>query len=91
MSKLIKRELPDGAWKDFLPHALSIIEDIKRHDNKIYGGKTLLWDQSAALYIIYPEIFKKHGGPGGHYEAAVSPEEFRTKWTQATNQAKTYK
>ena len=59
--------------------------------NKIYGGKTLLWDQSAALYMIYPELFKKIGGPGGHYEAAVSPEEFRAKWTQATNQAKTYK
>jgi hypothetical protein len=59
--------------------------------NKTYGGKTLLWDQAAALYMIYPEIFKKLGGPGGHYEAAVSPEELRSKWTHATNQAKTYK
>lgn len=59
--------------------------------NKVYGGKTLLWDQSAALYMVYPEIFKKLGGPNGHFEAAVSPEEFRTKWTEATNQAKTYK
>jgi len=59
--------------------------------NKIYGGKTLLWDQSAALYMVYPEIFKKVGGPNGHFEAAVSPQEFRAKWTEATNQAKTYK
>ena len=59
--------------------------------NKIYGGKSLLWDQSAALYMVYPEIFKKLGGPSGHFEAAVSPEEFRAKWTEATNQAKTYK
>jgi inosine-uridine nucleoside N-ribohydrolase len=59
--------------------------------NKIYGGKSLLWDQSAALYMVYPEIFKKLGGPEGHFESAVSPEEFRAKWTEATNQAKTYK
>lgn len=59
--------------------------------NKTYGGKTLMWDQSAVLYIIYPEIFKKVGGPVGYYESAVSPEELRVKWTQATNQAKTYK
>lgn len=59
--------------------------------NKIYGGKSLLWDQSAALYMVYPEIFKKLGGPNGHFEAAVSPQEFRAKWTEATNQAKTYK
>jgi hypothetical protein len=31
MSIVIERELPDGAWKDLLPHALSIIEDIKRN------------------------------------------------------------
>lgn len=59
--------------------------------NKTYGGKSLLWDQSAALYMFYPEIFKKLGGPNGHFEPAVSPEEFRAKWTEATNQAKTYK
>lgn len=59
--------------------------------NKVYGGKTLLWDQTAALYMVYPEIFKKLGGPKGHFSPAVSPEELRAKWTEATNQAKTYK
>jgi hypothetical protein len=34
MNKVIERELPDGAWKDLLPHALSIIENIKIHGNK---------------------------------------------------------
>jgi hypothetical protein len=29
MNKVIERELPDGVWKDLLPHALSIIENMK--------------------------------------------------------------
>ena len=65
--------------------------DLDDWPNKHYGGKTLLWDQSAALYMIYPEIFKKVGGLKGHYEADISPEQLRAKWTEATNNAKTYK
>ena len=46
MNKVIERELPDGAWKDLLPHALSIIENIKIHDIKdpfwTFGGGTVL-------------------------------------------------
>jgi predicted nucleotidyltransferase component of viral defense system len=46
MNKVIERELPDGAWKDLLPHALSIIENIKIHGNKdpfwTFGGGTVL-------------------------------------------------
>ena len=59
--------------------------------NSTYGGKSLLWDQSAALYMVYPEIFKKFGGPHGHVKTILSPDAFRSKWTDATNQAKTYK
>jgi hypothetical protein len=29
MTAIVERDLPSGAWKDLLPHALSIIEDIK--------------------------------------------------------------
>lgn len=46
MNKVIERELPDGAWKDLLPHALSIIENIKIHGNNdpfwTFGGGTVL-------------------------------------------------
>jgi hypothetical protein len=31
MTAIVERDLPSGAWKDLLPHALSIIEDIKNH------------------------------------------------------------
>lgn len=31
MNNIIERELPEGVWRDLLPHALSIIEDIKNH------------------------------------------------------------
>jgi predicted nucleotidyltransferase component of viral defense system len=46
MNIVIERELPDGAWKHLLPHALSIIEDIKRHGTPdpfwTFGGGTVL-------------------------------------------------
>lgn len=54
------------------------------------GGKSLLWDQTAALFLVYPEAFTKIGGPGGHYEPTVTAEEFRTLWTEATNRAVIY-
>ncbi len=41
-----ERILPEGVWSDLLPHALSIIEDIKKHGVKdpfwTFGGGTLL-------------------------------------------------
>ncbi len=46
MSNLIESELPEGVWKDLLPHALSIIEDIKNHGTPnpfwTFGGGTVL-------------------------------------------------
>ena len=43
---MIERELPEGVWKDLLPHALSIIEDIKHHGTPdpfwTFGGGTVL-------------------------------------------------
>ena len=81
--------LPNTLKQVLLGHAESW--NLDTWPNKRYGGKSLLWDQSAALYMVYPEIFKKLGGPEGHFEAAISPQAFRAKWTEATNEAKTYK
>jgi hypothetical protein len=38
MNKAIERDLPNGVWRELLPHALSIIEDIKSHGNPIHFG-----------------------------------------------------
>lgn len=54
------------------------------------GGKSLLWDQSAALFLVHPEAFDNVGGPGGHYEPALSPDDFRALWTDSTNAAVAY-
>ncbi len=41
-----ERILPEGVWSDLLPHALSIIEDIKKHGSQdpfwTFGGGTVL-------------------------------------------------
>lgn len=43
---MIEYKLPQGAWQDLLPHALSIIEDIKDHGTPdpfwTFGGGTVL-------------------------------------------------
>ena len=89
VKNLDSQGLPNTLKQVLLGHTQSW--NLDSWPNKQYGGKSLLWDQSAALYMIYPEIFKKVGGPNGHFEADVSPEKFRAKWTEATNNAKTYK
>lgn len=54
------------------------------------GGKSLLWDQSAALFLVHPDAFMNVGGSGGHYEPSVSPDDLRKLWTRLTNAAVTY-
>lgn len=89
VSNLESQGLPNTLKQVLLKHPESW--NLDTWPNEQYGGKSLLWDQSAALYMIYPELFKKVGGPNGHFEADLSPEDFRAKWTEATNRAKTYK
>jgi Inosine-uridine preferring nucleoside hydrolase len=54
------------------------------------GGKSLLWDQSAALFMLHPEIFRNVGGAGGHYEPTVTPNRLRQLWTDASNKSVNY-
>lgn len=46
MNNVMEHQLPEGVWKDLLPHALSIIEDIKHHGTSdpfwTFGGGTVL-------------------------------------------------
>lgn len=51
------------------------------------GGKSLLWDQTAALFLLHSDVFSK---VGGHYEPNLQPEALRLLWTNATNQALSY-
>ncbi len=43
---------------------------------------TLMWDDSAALYLLHPEAY---GPKGAHLEPTVPPEEFRRLWLAAAN------
>ena len=51
------------------------------------GGKSLLWDQSAALFLVHPDAFTQ---VGGHHEPKLSAEDFRRLWTVSTNAATRY-
>lgn len=46
MDSVFEHKLPEGVWKELLPHALSIIEDIKNHGTPdpfwTFGGGTVL-------------------------------------------------
>jgi hypothetical protein len=46
--------------------------------------ETLMWDDTAALYLLHPEAF---GAKGGHVEPTVAPEELRRLWLTAANRA----
>ena len=59
------------------------------------GGESLLWDQTAALYLLHPEIFSplnQHVVPtivnGSHEQNA---KRLRRLWTEDTNRAVVYK
>ena len=55
------------------------------------GGNSLMWDQSAALYMVYPEVFSQKfaDGGGGAYSTPdkVTPDQLNQLWTNATNKA----
>ena len=48
MGKVNVRDLPDGAWKDLLPHALSLIEEIKRH-----GTSDPFWTLGGGMELMF--------------------------------------
>ena len=45
---------------------------------------TLMWDDSAALYVLHPEVFERKGA---HVEPKVSPDEIRRLWLGAANRS----
>lgn len=67
------------------------------------GGEMLFWDQSAALFLLYPELFSLFYPPenpslgGKHYEPtllnnshAQTIQRLRKLWTQETNKSVKY-
>lgn len=52
-----------------------------------YGGRSLFWDQSAALALLDPDVF---GPVGAHVETVLSPADFQAEWTEFTNRAAAY-
>jgi predicted nucleotidyltransferase component of viral defense system len=73
MNIVIDRELPDGVWKDLLPHALSIIEDIKSNGTSdpfwTFGGGTVLMFRYQHRFSIDIDIFV----PDPQYLGFVTP------------------
>lgn len=55
------------------------------------GGNSLMWDQSAALYMVHPEAYSQQflSGGGGKYWTPnlVTPEQLNRLWTNSTNKA----
>ncbi len=55
------------------------------------GGKSLLWDQSAAMFLLHSNLYVMVGGQGGHFQTnGITPDQFRHLWTDDTNRAATY-
>ncbi|MBX7449433.1 nucleoside hydrolase [Mycolicibacterium sp. 3033] len=56
-------------------------------ENSGYGGRSLFWDQSAALELLAPELFRD---VGPYRETTLSPADFQRQWTEYTNRAASY-
>ncbi|MBB2988610.1 inosine-uridine nucleoside N-ribohydrolase [Mycolicibacterium iranicum] len=52
-----------------------------------YGGRSLFWDQSAALALLEPAVFRQ---VDGHLETTLSPAEFQRRWAEYLNLAAGY-
>ncbi len=89
VQSLTSKGLPNALKQVLLNHPSSWALD--GWETSGFGGKTLLWDQSASLYLLDHSIFKKVGGRGGHYETTLMPDPFRKKWTKFTNKSVVYK
>lgn len=68
------------------------------------GGEMLLWDETAALFLLHPEIFSLYYPPdpniqgGLHYEPTLINESYgqtiqnlRRLWTEDTNRAESFR
>ncbi len=89
VQSLTSRGLPNTLKQVLLNHPSSWALD--DWETSGFGGKTLLWDQSASLYLLDHSMFKKVGGRGGHYETTLMPDPYRKKWTEFTNKSTVYK
>ncbi|MDY6999570.1 MAG: nucleoside hydrolase, partial [Actinomycetota bacterium] len=52
-----------------------------------YGGRSLFWDQSTALALLDPGLFRP---VGAHLETVLSPQDFQDTWVEYTNRAVSY-
>ncbi|MCV7278287.1 nucleoside hydrolase [Mycolicibacterium flavescens] len=52
-----------------------------------YGGRTMFWDQSTALALLEPDLFRP---VGAHVETVLSPADFADRWAALTNLSATY-
>ena len=53
-----------------------------------YGGRTMFWDQSTALALLDPALFRP---VGAHLETVLSPQEFQRAWVEYTNLSVSYR
>ncbi|MCG7595523.1 nucleoside hydrolase [Mycobacterium sp. PSTR-4-N] len=77
--------LPNTLKQILLNHTNSWAADTWEHSG--YGGRSLFWDQSAALELLAPELFRD---VGPYRETTLSPADFQRAWVERTNSSVSY-
>lgn len=77
--------LPDTLKRVLLNHPESWAIDDWEHSG--YGGRSLFWDQSTALALLAPHLFRP---VGAHLETVLRPQDFQQQWVDFTNLSSTY-
>lgn len=83
--------LPNALYQALMSNLHTWDYDQMQPANGGPGGNSLMWDQSAALFMVYPEAYSQKfaDGGGGAYMTPdkVTPEQLNELWTRATNKA----
>jgi inosine-uridine nucleoside N-ribohydrolase len=83
--------LPNSLYQALMSNLHTWDYEQMQPENGGPGGNSLMWDQSAALYMVYPEAFSQKfadGGGGAYWTPdKVTPEQLNQLWTNATNKA----
>lgn len=88
---LVSTGLPNALYQALMSNLHTWDYEQMKVQNGGPGGNSLMWDQSAALYLVYPEVYSQKfadvGGGAYWTPDKVTPEQLNQLWTNATNKA----
>lgn len=91
VNALVPQGLPYALQQALMSNLHTWDYEQMKKENGGPGGNSLMWDQSAALYLVYPQVYSQKfadvGGGAYWTPDLVSPDQLNDLWTKATNKS----